>query len=769
MSAMDDMSHRRERLECCPPEHADYYFALSDLAFGLYDRFEKKRQIDDLNEAITCYRDALELRPVEDENGDRSNSLNHLGYCLGHRYRELGTVDDLEEAITIGREALALSPPGQPRRDVSLHNLGYSLLARFEAQAEVCDLEEAIQLLRAALELRPHGHWWRSSTLHQLILCLSSRYESQGLVADLEELVTLRRAELDLYPRGHSDHVASLHNLACDLRRRYAKIAAITDLEESIELNRVALELRTPQDLDRFSTLRELALCLSTRYDKLGIVSDLEEAIESGRAALKLLTRRHPSCGESLHHLASNLRKRFVKQAAMRDLEEAIELLRPALEVRPVGHPERPSSLYELAFCLSHRHDKYRVAEDLDEAVTLGREALKLCPPRHPDRGLLLNSLAYDLWKKFQYLRQAAVVVCPSSSADLASALFELSQRLWDRFQKQAMLIDLDDAIYLATYALELRSPEDDSVAAWVERLLKGENLYSPAVLDEAIDGLRALANYYRARFQSQHEMVDLNEAITYYRHALRFQLTGRPSRASFLHDLAQCLVDRFRQCTTTADLDDAIALEQEALHLLDREDPEYDASRRCLIHCLKTKFSSQVDVTSSDVSSVIHLDVEQVIRDIVFETLKNMPTRLLHTPTGILCNRDEQVSRFMKSKLYKRLVSRCATCDWHQQMDRIRADISRDFQYVTLSHRWGEGEPSLRDIEGHTIYGMSIRGGFGKLQTFCRVALEWNYLWAWIVLCWARPEALSRAGPGPPRPSRAEPWGRPVGAQGSA
>ncbi|KIK20922.1 hypothetical protein PISMIDRAFT_32635, partial [Pisolithus microcarpus 441] len=112
------------------------------------------------------------------------------------------------------------------------------------------------------------------------------------------------------------------------------------------------------------------------------------------------------------------------------------------------------------------------------------------------------------------------------------------------------------------------------------------------------------------------------------------------------------------------------------------------------------------------------------------------MPTRLLHTPTGILCNRDEQVSRFMKSKLYKRLVYLCATYDWHQQVDRIRADISRDFQYVTLSHRWGEGEPSLRDVEGHTIYGMSIRGGFGKLQTFCRVALEWNYLWAWSDTC---------------------------------
>ncbi|KAI6016648.1 hypothetical protein BKA83DRAFT_681852 [Pisolithus microcarpus] len=147
-------------------------------------------------------------------------------------------------------------------------------------------------------------------------------------------------------------------------------------------------------------------------------------------------------------------------------------------------------------------------------------------------------------------------------------------------------------------------------------------------------------------------------------------------------------------------------------------------------------KFNSQVVMTSSGASGVTHLDIEQVIRNTTFEILKTMPTRLLYTPTGILCNRDEQLSHFMKSEQYKRLVSQCRTYDRHQQMDRIYADISRHFQYVTLSHRWGEGEPSLRDIEGHTIYGMSIEGGFGKLQAFCRVALEWNYLWAWSDTC---------------------------------
>ncbi|KIK17645.1 hypothetical protein PISMIDRAFT_42235, partial [Pisolithus microcarpus 441] len=112
------------------------------------------------------------------------------------------------------------------------------------------------------------------------------------------------------------------------------------------------------------------------------------------------------------------------------------------------------------------------------------------------------------------------------------------------------------------------------------------------------------------------------------------------------------------------------------------------------------------------------------------------MPMRLLHTPTGILCNRDAQVSRFMDSAQCKQLEFQCTTCSRDQQMELIRAIISKYFEYITLSHRWGEGEPLLRDIEGHTIYGMSIKGGFGKLQAFCRIALEWDYLWAWSDTC---------------------------------
>ncbi|KAI5996024.1 hypothetical protein F5J12DRAFT_725872, partial [Pisolithus orientalis] len=70
------------------------------------------------------------------------------------------------------------------------------------------------------------------------------------------------------------------------------------------------------------------------------------------------------------------------------------------------------------------------------------------------------------------------------------------------------------------------------------------------------------------------------------------------------------------------------------------------------------------------------------------------------------------------------------------ERIHRIHADISRYFRFVMLSHRWGQGEPSLRDIQGHRIYDMTPSGGVKKLQNFCLTALKRGYLWAWCDTC---------------------------------
>lgn len=434
------------------------------------------------------------------------------------------------------------------------------------------------------------------------------------------------------------------------------------------------------------------------------------------------------------------------------DLEEAIKLLREALKLCLFGHPHWSFALHQLALCLSYRYDSWGVVADLGEAITLRRAALDCLPPGHPHRGVILYNLARVLWTKFQ--KQADLPglhgassrhrVWSRSIADTPYSLFKLSLHLWHKFQKQAQLVDLDEAICLATHALELVLPAHPDYPVFfnqlalfigerVQRLAQQSKSDEPVLLSRAVDNLGALANYFRDRFHQQRAIVDVKEAITLSRYALQFRPPGHPSRASSLHDLAQCLADQYRQQPVAADLDEAIALEQEALQLLSPGDSCYDISRRCLMDNLRLKISSQLTPNDSDVTL---FDIKEVIRDVALETLKTMPARLLHTHTGSLCNRDMQISEFMSSQQYKQLLSSCATCDPAQQLELIRAEVSRYFQYVMLSHRWGAGEPLFRDVEGNPIYHMSTNGACGKLQAFCLVAWERGYLWAWSDTC---------------------------------
>ncbi|KAI5989361.1 hypothetical protein EDD15DRAFT_1319708 [Pisolithus albus] len=579
------------------------------------------------------------------------------------------------------RADLERCPPGSNGRDVPLFHLAVALRNRFTKGRKLGDLDEAITLLRKVLELRPSGHHARPFSLQELALCHLTRYDSRGAVADMEEAVTFARAALELRPPGHRDRAVSLYDLACNLWRRFKKHARMYDLEEALELHRAALKLRPYGHPNRSSSLQGLSLCLMNRYESQEAVADLEEAVAFGRAALELRLPGHPHRAVSLYDLACNLQRRFRIHARMYELEEAIELHRAALKLRPSGHRDRSLSLRGLALCLSDRYDSQGAVADLEQAVTLAHAALELCPPGHHHHGLSVNRLA-------DYIRKG--------------------------FQKRTLLHDLEDPIGLRRAALELL----------------------PSGHPDRSSLLRSLVLCLLDRYDNQGVVGDLDEAVTLGRAALALDAPSHPSRASSLHTLAQCLAKHYRHQPIAADLNEAIALEQEALQLLTPGNPSHDVSRRCLMSYLQMKITPEVSVTFSDPPGAPPVDINRVIRRVALETLKTMPTRLLHTPTGVLCNRDAQISRFMASQQFSQLLTSWRTSTLDQYTKLIHTTLSGYFQFVTFSHRWGVEEPLLRDIQGRSIYGMSTEGGVGKLQAFCLRACEQDYLWAWSDTC---------------------------------
>ncbi|KAG2336874.1 TPR-like protein [Suillus weaverae] len=492
---------QREALALRPVGHTYRSRSLSNLATGLFSRFERRGNEEDLDEVIALQRETLALCPVG--HTDRSNSLNNLATGLSSRFKHRGNEEDLDEAIALQREALALCPVGHTDRSLSLNNLATGLFSRFEHRGNEEDLDQAIALHKEALALRPVGHTDRCGSLNNLAAGLSFRFEHRGNEEDLDEAIALHREALALCPVGHTDRSKSLNNLANQLSSRFEHRGNDEDLDEAIARHREALALRPVSHTDRSGSLNNLASLLSSRFKHRGNEEDLDEAIALQREALALRPVGHTNRSQALHNLANQLSSRFEHRGNEEDLDEAIVLQREALALRPVGHTDRSKALLNLATRLSSRFDHRGNDEDLDQAIALHREALALCPVGHTDRSGSLNSLANQLSSRFRHrgndedldqaiaLHRKALALCPVGHTDRFMPLGNLATELSSRFEHRGNNEDLDEAIALHREALAL----------------------CPVGHTDRSGSLNNLATGLSSRFEHQHNIEDLDES----------------------------------------------------------------------------------------------------------------------------------------------------------------------------------------------------------------------------------------------------------------
>ncbi|KAG1785862.1 uncharacterized protein HD556DRAFT_1450301 [Suillus plorans] len=127
--------------------------------------------------------------------------------------------------------------------------------------------------------------------------------------------------------------------------------------------------------------------------------------------------------------------------------------------------------------------------------------------------------------------------------------------------------------------------------------------------------------------------------------------------------------------------------------------------------------------------------EAEDAIRGAVWIELSNAPLRLLNTSTGILCDRAAQLNSFKTSPEYKELLS-SITKRSDLQMERIKEVVATHFRCVLLSHRWEETEVLLHHIQNTDVRELKGLGGITKLQSFCKIARDAGYFWAWMDTC---------------------------------
>jgi len=123
-------------------------------------------------------------------------------------------------------------------------------------------------------------------------------------------------------------------------------------------------------------------------------------------------------------------------------------------------------------------------------------------------------------------------------------------------------------------------------------------------------------------------------------------------------------------------------------------------------------------------------------IRRAINQQLDTAPLRLLNTVTGLLCDREAQISAFKTSTEHNKLWLSWSMKRADLRMEHITEVVATYFRCVMLSHRWEGKEPLLQDIQGKIVYKLNSLGGIVKLRKFCEIARDAGYRWAWSDTC---------------------------------
>ncbi|KAI6040634.1 hypothetical protein EDC04DRAFT_3060936 [Pisolithus marmoratus] len=420
------------------------------------------------------------------------------------------------------------------------------------------------------------------------------------------------------------------------------------------------------------------------------------------------------------------------RKAEWETLDRKIEVQRIRLEDEPPGKPSYHKALVLLSDLLLqryrcqywHMHGEKEKKHDLDEIITLRQRALNCAPRYHPNFHSAVVSLVNILSERFEKegdrrdldemitLRRTALEHSRKGHREHLDSLVNLANCLAQSFRLTGATEDLTEVITLRRAVLEITPSGHERPFAYLVDLAE-----SPDQRLKSNEGT----------------VVDLEEIIVLRRAALECTSPAPVDQCMSLVSLASYLREKVQRSGGMKTLNEAITHALAALALCPPE--FYSVSRDCLTRCVELKLQHTLagigQARTSSSSSV-----KEAIWKIVSETVKTMPLRLLNTRTGILCNRVAQLSNFESSREYKQLLASTSNCNGQQIEALIRKAVLAFFCFATLSHRWEDDEPLLRDVEGRSVYTLEGKSGLPKLQKFCLLALKHEYVWAWSDTC---------------------------------
>lgn len=473
--------------------------------------------------------------------------------------------------------------------------LGVALHSRFTAGGRPGDVDEAIRLFRSVLAVADPGSWPRLMAAAHLGRCLADRFTAAGDPTDLTAATTVLEEELDVAGRppraaaGHDPEEVRTWISAFDVLGECLRERAELGHDEGLlamALDRAgeALDIAGDDPGLRAAPEKGLARTLLVRAMWTKSCTDLDEVIRLLDPSAPLAQAENPAARAVNLGIAHFERYRMLGDPG--DLAQARTVLEEALAALPLGSVARAGAQVNLAVVL---RETAAAAADapalLNRAVELAEEAADAAQPRSP-----LSVAATATAAEARIARQA-------QGAGGGAAELEKACR---RMEAVAPYLPSGGGMLAASFR-----------DAWGSALVRVAGLTSSSsALDQGVGLLRQaladpgglpdrprtagnLASGLYERFLALGGMGDLDEAIALWQEAVDSRRAGDPHSVMARSGLAVALHQRYDRRGTTADLDEAVERLTAAATL--RADP---AERRAVLTNLGHAHQARYEIT---------------------------------------------------------------------------------------------------------------------------------------------------------------------------
>jgi hypothetical protein len=632
-----------ERCFAEPADGAQRIRALLMLATSLYLRHQLAADPADLARALDLAKQAMTL--ASEASADRADAVNTLIDVLWAYYFTFGD----PAAVKLLGELYDHLPRDGADDPHEINRCSYLWAAHSLGTGDI-ELDQVIDRHRALLAERDDLLTSRADVIYNFAAALRKRAALPGGpgVAYLREESELYEAILDRQPIG------------TPLRFRYwAALADVTheifkargdpqDLDRVIAYGETALREADPAAEDFGTLLIQLGGYLAARArlrspaspDRSG---DRQRAIELTSRVVAQARIGTPERGGALHTLAMLLADEHYAKQSPQTLDAAIAAAEELLASTPYDSPNLAVASHMLAGFLLSRETLSGTGIDLERAIAVIERCRALLHKTGQPSTDLLGLQGDALLRRYGRTgdtsdlsavilsHESALAEGPEDPYLAAELTANLGSAYRDRFDQHGDPSDLDRAITL--FEAKAAAPADPNRQQALNMLAlalgaRYRNRGVPGDLDRAIECLRTiqampafpldrkggeanLALFLLTRYDRDHAMPDLHQAVSILTRLAAETADGSPGRAELLSGLGTALEKSFQDTGDTQFLLKAIDAWTEAWDIQQASFPGLAASYQ---HGHATNWSTlHADLVTALIDAAQHVPTEAV------------------------------------------------------------------------------------------------------------------------------------------------------------